>query len=362
MQPMNEKHEIPFIKCSGCAAGKSRLKFYATCEEAVKAGFASGECTYGCVGAGSCVAACPQGALTVVDGTVQLNKDKCDGCGDCVAACPQKLIHMVPDDVSNFVPCSNKDEEEVAIRMCGHSCIGCGDCAEACPQDAISIVDNCAVIDYEKCLGCAACTVACRKKIIVDTYHDLAQIKPTVAFVRCRGGLHNHEVYAAAGATNCREAAALDLDGHCSFGCAGFGDCAAACRFNVIQITNGSALVNHELCVGCTACVHVCPQQLPVIVPFKGAKMVACASQDHPDKRKELCWVGCIGCGDCAANCPDGVIHAEFGRAVITPDKCEDCNICSYVCPAGVISAREMPEFTYVQVRAMAAQKGGAAK
>ena len=53
--------------------------------------------------------------------------------------------------------------------------------------------------------------------------------------------------------------------------------------------------------------------------------------------------------------------HGE-GVAVITPDKCEDCNICSYVCPAGVISAREMPDFTYVQVRAMAAQKGGAAK
>ena len=52
----------------------------------------------------------------------------------------------------------------------------------------------------------------------------------------------------------------------------------------------------------------------------------------------------------------------ENGRAVITPDRCEDCNICSYVCPNGVITAREMPEYTYVQVRAMAAQKGGAAK
>ena len=52
----------------------------------------------------------------------------------------------------------------------------------------------------------------------------------------------------------------------------------------------------------------------------------------------------------------------ENGRAVIEPERCEDCNICSYVCPNGVISAREMPEFTYVQVRAMAAQKGGAAK
>ena len=110
MQPINEKHEIPFIKCSGCAAGKSRLKIYATCEEAVKSGFLAGECQYGCVGAGSCVAACTKGALRMVDGTVELDKEKCDGCGDCAEACVQKLIHMVPDDVSNFVPCSNQDE------------------------------------------------------------------------------------------------------------------------------------------------------------------------------------------------------------------------------------------------------------
>lgn len=154
----------------------------------------------------------------------------------------------------------------------------------------------------------------------------------------------------------------MALDGHCNFGCAGFGDCVQACRFDAIEIVNGTAKVDPDKCVGCTACVHVCPQELPVIVPYKGAKLVPCASQDDPEVRKQLCWVGCIGCGDCAANCPDGLIHMENGRAVIEPERCEDCNICSYVCPNGVISAREMPEFTYVQVRAMAAQKGGAAK
>jgi Fe-S-cluster-containing hydrogenase component 2 len=61
-------------------------------------------------------------------------------------------------------------------------------------------------------------------------------------------------------------------------------------------------------------------------------------------------------------NCPDELIHLEDGRAVIAPERCEDCNICSYVCPHGVITGRTMPEFVYVQARAMAAQKGGAAK
>lgn len=356
------KAETAFVKCSGCAAGKSRLKVYGSCEEAVKSGFAPGECSYGCVGAGSCVAACTFGALSIQDGNVTVDKEKCNGCGACANACPQKLVHMVPEDASNFVPCSNQDDEETSYRICGYSCVGCGDCAEACPEGAITIVDNCAVIDYEKCVGCVACTVSCRKKIIVDTYHDLTKLKSTTAFVRCRGGWHNHEVYAKAGATTCRDAVKLDIDGHCNYGCAGFGDCAQACRFDAIELVGGTAKVNSDKCVGCTACVHVCPQELPIIVPYKGAKLVPCASKDDPETRKQLCWVGCIGCGDCAANCPDELIHLEDGRAVITPDRCEDCNICSYVCPNGVITAREMPEFTYVQVRAMAAQKGGAAK
>ena len=179
------RQETAFIKCSGCAAGKSRLKVYGSCEEAVKSGFAEHECVYGCVGAGSCVAACTFGALSIVDGNVQVDKEKCNGCGACANACVQNLIHMVPSDASNFVPC--------AIRLCGYSCIGCGDCVEACPEGAISVVDNCAQIDYDKCVGCAACTVSCRKKIIVDTYHDLTKLKSTVSFVRCRGGWHNHE-------------------------------------------------------------------------------------------------------------------------------------------------------------------------
>lgn len=166
------KAETAFIKCSGCAAGKSRLKVYGSCEEAVKSGFVQGECQYGCVGAGSCVAACTFGALSIKDGNVQVDKEKCNGCGACANACPQHLVHMVPEDASNFVPCSNQDDEETSYRICGYSCVGCGDCAEACPEGAISIVDNCAVIDYEKCVGCVACTVSCRKKIIVDTYHD----------------------------------------------------------------------------------------------------------------------------------------------------------------------------------------------
>ena len=131
---------------------------------------------------------------------------------------------------------------------------------EACPEGAVSVVDNRAVIDYEKCVGCVACTVSCRKKIIVDTYHDLTKVKPTVSFVRCRGGWYNHEVYAKAGATTCREAVKLDLLYHCNYGCAGFGDCVQACRFDALEIVQGTAKVDPDKCVGCKLCTKVCPR------------------------------------------------------------------------------------------------------
>lgn len=270
----------------------------------------------------------------------------CTGRGGCgFATCDECAAAIAEGGPANLCPACKEEDIAAIVALTG------GELVPARQETA-----------FIKCSGCAACTVSCRKKIIVDTYHDLTKLKSTVSFVRCRGGWHNHEVYAKAGATSCREAVKMALDGHCNYGCAGFGDCVKACRFDALEIVQGTAKVNPDKCVGCTACVHVCPQELPVIVPYKGAKMVPCASKDDPEVRKQLCWVGCIGCGDCVDNCPDGLIHLEDGRAVIEPDRCEDCNICSYVCPNGVITAREMPEFTYVQVRAMAAQKGGAAK
>ncbi len=51
---------------------------------------------------------------------------------------------------------------------CSVGCIGCGICVKNCPNQAISVVDNHAVIDYEKCIGCGICAEKCPKKIIVE--------------------------------------------------------------------------------------------------------------------------------------------------------------------------------------------------
>ena len=87
-------------------------------------------------------------------------------------------------------------------------------------------------------------------------------------------------------------------------------------------------------------------------------KQVPCASTaDYKDKAK-VCDFGCIACGDCKANCPNGAIYAEGKHAVIDPAICEDCQVCQYMCPRGVIRAQEVPEYIYMQREALGIGEG----
>ena len=46
-----------------------------------------------------------------------------------------------------------------------------------CPKEAITMVNNLAVIDYEKCIGCGICAQKCPRKLItVDG--KVPEVKP----------------------------------------------------------------------------------------------------------------------------------------------------------------------------------------
>ncbi len=52
------------------------------------------------------------------------------------------------------------------VQACNFGCLGFGDCTLVCKFDALKIVDDLAVVDYEKCTGCGACAKACPRNLI----------------------------------------------------------------------------------------------------------------------------------------------------------------------------------------------------
>lgn len=54
-------------------------------------------CKFSCIGFGDCKRACPQNAISFVNGTAIVTK-LCAGCGLCVTTCPKKLIALLPKE------------------------------------------------------------------------------------------------------------------------------------------------------------------------------------------------------------------------------------------------------------------------
>ncbi len=365
VEPVEVEQKVAFIKCAGEAAGKKRFAEFESCQAAKDEGFLKSECQWGCIGRGSCIKKCEFDAMSLVDGQVVIDKEKCTGCMACMTACPQELISMIPEDASNFIPCSSKDDEKSTLDKCGFGCIGCADCALACPEGAIEMVKGnkidgrFAKIDYDKCVGCVACTVSCRKKIIVDELHDLTKVKETVAFVKCKGGFNGNNKLKAMGIKDCNEVATIDLpaNGICNEGCTGFGNCTKVCRYDAITAEYGIAIVDEEKCVGCGDCIRECPRDMIIMVPYKGVKQMACSSKASQETRLAVCPVGCISCGDCADNCPNGAIEMVDGTPVVDSDICVNCGVCTYVCSRYLIAERNVPEYNYLQREAMKLDK-----
>jgi len=125
-------------------------------------------CDYGCIGLGSCVRACPFDAITITEeGLAVVNIAKCRSCRKCVKVCPRKLIGMVPKNQTVLVACKNLDKGKRAKEVCSMACIACRICEKNCPAEAITMVNNLAVIDYEKCTRCGICVEQCPQKSII---------------------------------------------------------------------------------------------------------------------------------------------------------------------------------------------------
>ena len=153
-------------------------------------------CKFGCLGFGNCVKACRFDAIHIEDGVAMVDREKCTGCMSCAAVCPRNLIVSMPYKNEMYVSCASTARPKISAKVCNNGCIACRKCEKICHVGAISIVNNVAVIDYDKCVSCGLCSTACPKHIIRDVL-DHEPVEVFKAKLARKTELHKRELAAA---------------------------------------------------------------------------------------------------------------------------------------------------------------------
>ncbi len=173
-------------------------------------------------------------------------------------------------------------------------------------------------------------------EILGMEFQDVVEKK---AFVRCTGTFETAEYKMEYDGPQTCAANNMFYQGRrsCSVGCLGFGDCVSACKFDAMSIVNGVAVVDRDLCTGCSACAKVCPNNLIDMVKETNMVSVGCSSHQKGALVRKECTAGCIGCMKCQKTCEYDAIHVTNNLATIDYDKCTNCGKCVEVCPVHVI-------------------------
>ena len=174
------------IACHGDGVQERfRYEGVRTCKAASVSGLAGSfqDCSYGCLGLGSCVDVCSFGAIKIgADGLPCINELICTGCKKCMIACPRGLLRVDAESRVIFIRCSNLDKGAAAMKACSHACISCGKCVRECEFDAVHVINNIARIDYDKCKYCGKCVDVCPKHCIIDLTVERSERKKARVF------------------------------------------------------------------------------------------------------------------------------------------------------------------------------------
>ncbi|MBU0503767.1 MAG: RnfABCDGE type electron transport complex subunit B [Candidatus Omnitrophota bacterium] len=170
-QRLDEKVRLTAIlRCNGGKKVKDKFSYtgFKNCSEANLAlGGGQKECFFGCLGFGDCSKACPFRAIKMSEDFLPvIDAQKCRACNKCVEVCPKKLFFLAPYSSSVYVACSSLDPGKDTRIVCSAGCIACRACEKTCKYDAIHLIDNLAIIDYNKCTSCGDCVKVCPAKTI----------------------------------------------------------------------------------------------------------------------------------------------------------------------------------------------------
>ncbi|PLY02488.1 MAG: ferredoxin [Desulfuromonas sp.] len=162
---------VAVVLCQGDnekATEKYRYLGMADCNAAQKLADGPKTCPGGCLGLGSCAAACPFDAIEMTaSGLAVINRDKCTGCEKCVSVCPRQVIVMAPKASTTHVLCNSRDKGAQVRKYCQVGCIGCNICKKTVPE-AYQIESFLARVEYEQDENAAAAIEKCPMKCIHD--------------------------------------------------------------------------------------------------------------------------------------------------------------------------------------------------
>ena len=153
VDPGHGEKRVARLACAGGDNVARRFAHYEgrqSCRAAALVAGGGKNCTYGCLGYGDCVRACPFEAIRLDENNLpRVDEAKCTACGSCVTECPKHLYSIHPLSHHLFVSCSTQMRGKDAKEACSVACIGCGSCARTQPE-VITMNQNLPVVDYDK--------------------------------------------------------------------------------------------------------------------------------------------------------------------------------------------------------------------
>lgn len=247
------------------------------------------------------------------------------------------FILLVTILISVFVSKSrklNKVAELVRELLPGLNCGQCG--RKTCARFAIDIskgktsVNECQYIVGTKNYKRIRQIAKRERRVMFDN----------VAFVKCKGGCDCQNKFEYHGDMTCASKDILHSgEKGCTFGCLGCGDCAKACVYGAISISEkGCAVVDPIKCTGCGECVFACPNNLISLIPSNKYVEVVCKNSSDDSLITRNCKVSCTHCEACIVACPYGAIQMVGNLPNIDVSKCRKCGKCVAACPNHVIS------------------------